>query len=120
VGVVVECGRGVDEAEEGGIDVSGDGGRWLCGRLGGRGEGAEKKGSDETHGCSVEGEDTSGLGGYIAKYVSGRAKEQFGLSALPIRSDGFVAWAEHILKLLLGDNAAQSLLDFFMNIQPVK
>jgi len=27
------------------------------------------------------------------KYVSGRAKEQFGLSALLIRPDGFVAWA---------------------------
>ncbi len=27
------------------------------------------------------------------KYVSGRAKEQFGLSALLIRPDGFIAWA---------------------------
>jgi 2-polyprenyl-6-methoxyphenol hydroxylase-like FAD-dependent oxidoreductase len=28
-------------------------------------------------------------------YVSGRAKEQFGLSAVLIRPDGFIAWASH-------------------------
>jgi hypothetical protein len=27
------------------------------------------------------------------KYVSGRAEEQFGLSAVLVRPDGFVAWA---------------------------
>jgi hypothetical protein len=31
--------------------------------------------------------------GYRVKYVSGRAKEQLGLSAVLIRPDGIIAWA---------------------------
>jgi 2-polyprenyl-6-methoxyphenol hydroxylase-like FAD-dependent oxidoreductase len=37
--------------------------------------------------------DLAGEFGELVKYVSGRAKEQFGLSALLIRPDGMIAWA---------------------------
>jgi hypothetical protein len=81
VGVVVEGGRGVDEAEDGGVDVTRDCVRGSCAdgeRLrGGRGglgwglgwgggaEGAEEDGGEEAHGCSVKERIPQGCAGWV-------------------------------------------------------
>jgi len=74
-------------------------GKWLVGCDGSRSVvrkagGFEFAGTEpEFTGYSVKA-DFAGPGGGI-RYVSGRAKEQFGLSALLIRPDGFIAFASN-------------------------